>query len=258
MAGLWTAPLRLLAKMSSHVDTQAEVEDELNEQFAGKEWELETYSGQSVTLTIYSIKVRAPVDLGDRGSLEEPEMFDGLNWRDEPTLSERAKASLKNRWMTIVKFDVSEDPECLRPPGLNLGFASSISSSAVALEERNIVTRMVRITDEPAMHSNKLATKIIYDGSKAEYKESIDKVVDNVEYMQENMKQVAGNFLVNLYNPTKEEWGDEEMARDLSRYLLEEDVNIGVVELVVKDLWENPPAENEDSVQSDGGSAGTR
>lgn len=249
MRQFWTFPFRLLAKASSHLSTQTEVEEKLNEQYAGRQWEVETYRGDAVTVVVYSIHARPRVNFS---GFPEPEMFHADGFRDDPTRGERIKASILDEWMTTVRFDVVDhDPECLRPAGLDLCFSSFLSSSVLALEKPEMGTRMVWITDEPEMYSDKLETKIRYNGSIASYKEALDKAIENLAHIQQNMDRFAFHYLINLYSQTDNEWRSEERARKVSAYLLGQDgeIDLDHVEPFVEKVLEEGLSDEESSDQ---------
>lgn len=225
--------------MVSQLSTKAEVEEELNSKFSGKRWEVETFEGKEVLIEVSTIRVRPRVNLG---GLPEPDHIWTNNFRSEPSQTERARSILFNEWMTEVRFNIIDGKaEDLRPAGLNLRYASFVSSSAIALDEKKIVTRAVGISNEHEMHSNKLETRILYDGSQAEYTENVEKVVDNIRYIQDNMEDIGRNYLMNLYSPSDESWESEQMARDLVSYLFGEDVDFEYIELGVRELWNSSP-----------------
>ncbi|MEY7847934.1 hypothetical protein AB7C87_01860 [Natrarchaeobius sp. A-rgal3] len=230
--------------MVSHLSTETEVEENLNGEFSGDQWEVETFEGETVLVKISTISVRPRVS---HSGLPESDYVWGRNFRDNATVTERMRSILFNEWMTEVRFKViNGEPEDLRPQGLNLWYASFLSSSAIALDEREIVTRAVAITDEHEMYSNKLETRIVYDGSPADYTENLEKVMDNIQYMQNNMRKIAKNYLMNIYSPSNEEWDDKERAQDLVSYLYGDEVDLSYVESGVKQLWENPPDKGPD------------
>ena len=234
MVDIISLPFQLLGRIASNLHTSSELEKELNDRFDGLSRSIETYQGKNITVKVSSISVQPRASIK---GMKEPDLFWASNFPD-PKPPDKIRAILFNDWITIVRFGIENGViEDLRPSGVNFGFASTISSHSVAGNPDDQMPRMVIVPNSAEMYSEKLATKIVFDGHIGEFKEELLKCLDNLEYIQKNMENICFNLLMNLYRPSDEKWSDRTRAENLSDFLFDEGANLAIVEGVVRAFW---------------------
>ncbi|MFC7130545.1 hypothetical protein [Haloferax chudinovii] len=234
LVNLFVSALKVSIDIARDQQTGREVEQELNTQFAGEEWEITNYDGKEVTLRVESVTVRPkyrPQSYdGGIEQLEFDNIFSSLETeRSKATPRERFEAILKDRWITVLQLTIDGGSiEDVRPPGLSLGYVTSTKSirfdGQVPIDGPVSSIPQMRVAQTHELQSDKLEMKIRFDGSAGEYRRKVADGVDLLQNVQDEVDQYVLRYLLELHHAGKVEdydhtWPDEDKARKLGSFL---------------------------------------
>ncbi|USZ73230.1 hypothetical protein [Natronosalvus halobius] len=221
--------------------TGRDIEGELNRELVGEKWCFQNYNHEEACISVESVTVRPKYfpkkERKGISSVEADQAFTKLEQeRSSPTMSERLNAVLKDRWITLVRFNIQNgDLTQIRPDGLPIGYMTSSTAMRYdGYKKRKLMNPIpaIRAAETHELQSDKLEMKIRYDGSLGEYRNRLSDSVDLLKHIQTNMDGYVLQYLCELHHSIQvsDEKGfsgkSAERAQLLGEYLVGHPVDI--------------------------------